>query len=364
MDWSLIIFIAVAVFFTYRGYQKGLIRSLSRLLSLLAGYIASILFIGPTSTIVASLFQLQGIVPFIIAALFLFIAGGVAVSFLFLLLGKMIPEQESTSTASSIGGAALGLGVGVVIAFVIVWTFAFVRDVRPAQQTDAITDTQKSSIENLTNRVAGKAVNSAMSMASADPEVTNLSTALVEAPAEVAFHAQRLANSNDLSALLGDSLNQSVVNSGDIAAVKKLPAFQKLVNNPDMQALAKSAGMTSESTDHATLETALAVQLVDITARVQRVQNNQRVQEILSDPEFQQKIQSNNPLELLTNSRLLELADIIFSDTAAPNNPANKETDANQTENNSPETPKQQTTIYSWTDKDGKIHYSDVEPQQ
>ena len=49
MDWSLVIFLVVVVFFTYRGYRKGLLRSLSRILSLLAGYITSILYAGRVS---------------------------------------------------------------------------------------------------------------------------------------------------------------------------------------------------------------------------------------------------------------------------------------------------------------------------
>ena len=364
MDWSLIIFLVIVAFFAYRGYKKGLVRSLSRVLSLLGGYLASILFTGQVAAIVASLFQLRGIVPFIIAALFLFIAGGVIVNFLFLLVGKLIPEKENPSAGSSIAGATLGLGVGFVVALIIVWTFTFARDVRPDQQTATPGETQKSSIESLSNQIVGKAVNTALSMTSAEPEVIDLSTALVEAPAEFALQAQRLASSNDLNTLLSDSRNQAVLNSGDVAALQKLPAFQQLVKNPDMLALANSAGMTTEPGDTAAVETALASQLIDIWGRMQRVQNNRRVQEILSDSEFQQKIQSNNPLDLLTNARLLELADIIFSDSVAPDNDTDKAADSTQPDNNLQQTPKKQTTIYSWTDKNGRIHYSDVEQEQ
>ena len=50
---------------------------------------------------------------------------------------------------------------------------------------------------------------------------------------------------------------------------------------------------------------------------MQRVKNDARVQEIVSDPQFQQKLQSGNPLDLLTDLRLLELANIIFADPEA-----------------------------------------------
>ncbi len=364
MDWSLIIFITVVAYFAYRGYQKGLLKSLSRVLSLLAGYVASIIFTGQTADIVGSVFELQGIVTFVIAALFLFIAGGIAVSFLFLLIGKLLPEKETPSAASSLGGAALGSGVGVAIAFIIVWTFAFVRDIRPEIETVASVETEMSSIENLTNQVAGKVVNTAMSLTSAEPEITKLSTALVKAPAEVALQAKRLASSNDLSALLGDPRNQAMLNSGDVKAVQKLPAFQQLMNNTDMLALAKSAGMLSEPADTGGVEVALAGQLVDIWGRMQRVQNNSRVQEILADPEFQQKIQSNNPVDLFTNARLLELADIIFSDTATPGNTTDKTASSVQSESSLPAVPKKPTRIHSWTDKEGVMHFTDVDPEQ
>ena len=57
MDWSLIIFVVVVLFFGYRGYRKGLLRSLSRVLSLLAGYVAAILYATHVSSLLESKFQ-------------------------------------------------------------------------------------------------------------------------------------------------------------------------------------------------------------------------------------------------------------------------------------------------------------------
>jgi len=363
MDWSLIIFIVVVVFFAYRGYKKGLLKSLSRVLSLLAGYIAAILYTGQVFAIVESQSQLQGIVAFVIASLVLFFGAAMAVSFLFWLLQILWPANDTPSAVSSYGGATLGSVVGVIVAIAIVWTFAFMRDMRPAEGVAAVADTNNSRIEILASRAAGKAVNTAMSLGSAEPEVTSLSTALVEAPAQITQQAQRLAGSDDLKALLNDSQNQAVLNSGDVKAVQKLPAFHKLANNPDMLALTKSAGMLDQSGKNtAASQAALASQIVDIWARMLRVKNDRRVQEILNDPEFQQKIQSGNPVDLLTNARLLELADIIFSDSAAPDQAGNNGANNIQPGSSLADPPKQKTKIYSWTDKDGRLHLTDVNP--
>ena len=120
-----------------------------------------------------------------------------------------------------------------------------------------------------------------------------------------------------------------------------------------MLALTKSAGMLDESTDNAdTVETTLARQLTSIWLRMQRMKNDQRVQEILEDPEFQRKIQSGNPLDLLTNAKLLELADIIFEDNG-------DEGIVEPGEGKPPNVSKENKTVYSWTDENGRIHYSD-----
>ncbi len=354
MDWSLIIFIAVTAFFSYRGYRKGLLKSLSRVLGLLAGYIAAILYSSQTSIVVGNQTPLHGITAIITASAMLFFTAAFAVAVVFWMIGKVLPQRDNNSTSSSIGGALVGLPTGLIVAVIIVWLFVFLRDMQPQVRITEHKGLQKSPIENITRHVASKAVKTALSLAKAEPEIAKLGAAMVESPADIAQQAQRLAGSNNLSTLLGDPKNQNVLNSGDVEAVKQLPAFQQLVNNPDMLALSKSAGMLDESTDNTdAMEAALATQLTDIWGRMQRVKNDQRIQAILEDPEFQQKIQSGNPVDLLTNTRLIELADIIFED---------KSEDAIAESDDSNSSIKEK-TIYSWTDENGKVHYSDKAPE-
>jgi uncharacterized membrane protein required for colicin V production len=318
VDVSLVLFIVVVAFFAYRGYQKGLLRSLSRIFSLLAGYTASILFTEQVSALLTSQFQLQGMVSFIAAALGLFIAGGIAVSIVFHLIEKLLPVSETPSTASSCGGLATGLMVGAIVAITAVWAFTFVRDFSGSTALDKLAPSEQSKIETMANRIAGKAVTTAMSLGSVNPEVIRISAAIIEAPADISLHAQQLISSGDLQALLSDPRNQSVLDSGDVKALQQLPAFQQLVNNPDFLALAKAAGMLSDdAAGDRPPETILATRMIEIWERMQRVKNDARVQKILSDPQFQQNVQSGNPLDLLTDPRLLELANIIFTDPVA-----------------------------------------------
>lgn len=361
MDFSLIIFIVVVVFFVYRGYKKGLLKSLSRILSLLAGYIASFLYTKQVSIIVESQYHLPGLAVFISVALVLFFGAGIIVSLLFWLIGKSMPEKQSASVASSFGGAGVGLVVGVIVGFTLVWTFAFVRDMSPTTQTQVHALTSPSMIEGLAGRAASTAIGGAMSVVSAKPEVANLSVALIESPVELTQQVKRLTQSNDLKNLFSNVDNQAVLNSGSVEVVQKLPAFQRLVKNPDMQALVKSAGMRSVSANNtAAVETELASQVIDVWGRVQRVKRNPRVQAIFGDPEFQQTIQSDNPLTLFTDARLLELMDIIYSDEAVSGT-AEIEINGPQPTTTAVQTkPKEKAKLNRWVDKDGRTHYSNV----
>ncbi len=361
MDWPLVLFFAVLAFFAYRGYKKGLLRSLSRVLSLLAGYTASILFSEQVSGILASRFELEGIVSFIAAGLGLFFAAGIAVSIVFWIIAQLLPARESPSMASSLGGMTVGSMVGAIVAITVVWSFAFVRDFSSNPEVDALAQTDRSKIETLASKVAGKAVNTAMSLGSVNPEVARMSAAMIEAPAEISQHVKRLMSSTDFQALLADPKTRAALESGDTDALRQLPAFQQLVKNPDFLALAESTGMLTDVAEGTGPSDAiLATRMTDIWGRVERVKNDARVQEILGDPEFQQKVQSGNPIDMLTNPRLMELANIIF---AEPESSDGENLNTSHSESNTPQSPQKKTKIYSWTDDKGQIHISDIKPE-
>ncbi len=361
MDWSLLVFLVVILFFAYRGFRKGLLKSIGRILSVVAGYACAILYSGQVSGIIESEFQLQGILAFITASLLLFFGAGMLVGLLFWLLEKLLAGDGKVSTASSIGGAVVGLGTGLLLAIVVVWAVAFIRDARPLEGPGTSVAKEPSKIEMLANRAAGKAVGSAMSLGSANPEVAKLGAALAESPAEIVQRAQRLAQSEDMSALLNDPRSRVALDSGDPEAVRKLPAFQKLINNDDMRALADATGLMDEAAaDNQPMDAAVATQLTDIWIRAQRAKNDPRVQAILADAEFQQSIRSGNPLDLLGNEKLIEIANIIFSDEAGP---ASVEQGAGNGQSGSVLQPAENVKkLYKWTDDNGRTYYSDVKP--
>lgn len=357
MDLSLIIFLIVTAFFIYRGFRNGFLKSFSRVIGLAAGYVVVIFFIRPLAGYLQSQTGLEGFIPLILAGTVLFIGTSIIVSILFSIIGKLLPKQESPSNASAFGGAGIGLLTGLLVATIAVWGLNYVREMNQVKTAgdQPVESTNTSFIGQFASKAAGKAVSGALTLADAQPEVSRLSGALMESPAELTQQVKRLSSSVDLQALLGDPKNQAVLNSGNINAVQQLPAFKRLMQNPDMQQLAKTAGLTDGTADDSTNQTELATKFSDVWQRIQHVKNNPRFQAIINDPEFKDQVQSGNPVTLLGNSQLMELTDIIFSDEATPKAPV---------EEFAPAKPQKPAKVYSWKDDKGRIHYSDKNPDR
>jgi uncharacterized membrane protein required for colicin V production len=350
LSWSLLILIVVILLFAWRGFRSGFVKSLGRVCAVLAGYAAAILFSGPLSAWVEMQFGLHGLVAFIAASLTLFLGAGFGVLLIVALLRRYVFRGDDISTASAVGGGVVGALVGCLLAVVVVWSFAFVRDMRLTETTASTAIESPSGVEALANRLAGGAVSAAMGAASVTPEVARLGGALAASPVEVTQRAQRLMASAEFQALIRDPRNQRLLDSGKAKLVQRLPAFRALAATPDMLALAEMAGLA----DGGDTEAELARLFTDSWGRAQRVKNDPRAQAILADPEFRAALDSGNPVTLLTNPQLLELADIMFAEEAAAK--VSDQLLAGETESSPAQEP---TQIYQWTDSSGRIHYSD-----
>jgi len=351
MDWSLITFAVVILLFAWRGFRGGFLKSLGRVFTVLTGYAAALLYSGPLSSWIEIQFGGQGVVAFISASLTLFLVAGFAMMLIFTLLRRYLFPGDDISTTSALGGGFIGALVGALLAIAIVWSFAFVRDMKSSVTIEPTASEHSSGIETLANRLTGSAISAAMNAGSVTPEVAHLSGALAAAPAEAMQRIQRLMNSTEFLALMQDPRNQRLLDSGNAELVQQLPAFRALAVNPDLLALAELAGLADDD-----LEPKFARQLTDTWGRAQQIRNDSRVQVILADPEFKAALDSENPVDLLTNHQLIELADIIFADEATATTPDQPTAGARTASS-----PKEPAEIHQWTDSSGRIYYSDQE---
>lgn len=392
MHITTIIFFALLAFFTWRGYQKGFIGSITRVLGWIVAYPAAIVFTKPTAKLIMQHTALDGLLVYFIAGSAIFLLVSFLVSLLLNLLAKLIPETDATQVGSRIGGASIGVLMGALVGLLVVYAIGLVLTpkVQPIQNeqtvdlslTDSNSDnanrapatgvphvrdlakSNDSFIEASAKKLIGNAAATAVDLALDDKTTTQITKAFVENPQSMLTHVQQVANDGQMKNLMADEKIQSILNTGDTRALMRDPAFKELMNNPSVQALMSQSDVNSDAGSQAAAE-----KMVQAWNRVQTIKHDPRVIAIISDPEFQQQLNSSNKLPLMMNPKLNQLTEIIFSSETMPANGmgnyqiqdinAAATNTASTTNKESGEDSKPATTIYRWTDENGQVHYSD-----
>lgn len=392
MHITTIIFFALLAFFTWRGYQKGFIGSITRVLGWIVAYPAAIVFTKPTAKLIMQHTSLDGLLVYFIAGSAIFLLVSFLVSLLLNLLAKLIPESDATQVGSRIGGAGVGVLMGALVGLLVVYAIGLVltpkaQSLQQAQVSDTspventannissvpatgvphVRDLAKSNdsfIEASAKKLMGNAAATAVDLALDDKTTTQITKAFVENPQSMLTHVQQVANDGQMKNLMADEKIQSILTTGDTNALLRDPGFQNLMNNPSVQALMSQSDVKSEAGAQAAAE-----KMVQAWSRVQTIKHDPRVIAIISDPEFQQQLNSSNKLPLMMNPKLNQLTEIIFNSETTPANgmgnyqvrdmnEANTNTEP-ATNNSADDDAKPATTIYRWTDESGQVHYSD-----
>jgi hypothetical protein len=155
-----------------------------------------------------------------------------------------------------------------------------------------------------------------------------------------------------------------MLTTGDVHGLMRNQDFQALMNNPHMKALMTQSDVASEKGAQAAAE-----KMVAAWSRVNQIKHDPRIIAILNDPEFQQQLNAPNKLPLMMNPKLNQLTEFIFSDAppithGAHNVQIQDITQGINNKNTIPTTSEKQddkppTTVYRWTDDEGRTHYSD-----
>ena len=400
MHLTSIVFFAVLAFFTWRGYQKGFIGSITRVLGWIVAYPAAIVFTKPVAKILMQHTALDGLIVYFIAGSAIFLLVSLLVSLLLNFLATLIPETDATQIGSKIGGASVGVLMGALVGLLVVYAIGLVltpkaqpveqeyvseqastdnsinsdnRERAPATNVPHVRDLGKSNdsfIEASAKKLMGNAAGAAVNLALDDKTTTQITKAFVEDPQSMLTHVQQVTNNGQMKELMADEKIQSILTTGDTNALMRAPGFQELMNDPSVQAL-----MSQSDVDSAEGSQAAAEKMVQAWSRVQTIKHDPRVIAIISDPEFQQQLNSSNKLPLMMNPKLNQLTEIIFSNESTPANGMGgyqvqdidaegntnrvSVTDESTNKNPTDDDSKPKATIYRWTDENGRVHYSD-----
>lgn len=362
MTISWLVFAVILLFCVYRGYRQGIFGVLSRLLGLVASYAVSILYYESAARLLQEHTAMQGMVAYVVGGISLFLVASMIFSGLFWLLQKFVFNRWKNSTFSVTSGAALGLALGVFWGLLAVFTVSYINDMllqkEGGQQKQATKSAaEKNYIETLAHQFVGKIVEQIATKSAVEPTVAKLGVALVKEPQKVMQQLQSLSNNSEVKALFNNPQNQNVLRNADPDAIAQLPEFKKLIKNAEFKQLMSTAGIQSDNT--AEYERQVAAQFGDVWQRLDAVKTNERVVEILSDDNFKQQLQSQNPAVLLSDQRFMELVNILFAVETDSKEPVNTQSDKKDNRNSQPS----EKVIYEWTDAQGQKHFSDKEAQ-
>jgi|GEM_PF-596546 len=420
MSLTTIVFIVILLFFTWRGYQKGFIGAISRVLSFVVAYPAAIFFTKPFANFLRSYIGLDGLLLFLIAGCTIFLTVSLAVTLLLNAIARLIPQTQFTETSSKIGGTFFGLVIGSVFGLIAVYIVDIVVKPKTATPEYAVTQSKNTPstseadaeaikkyvvaegkpfnistdtfIDTTAKKMVSNAASTAVAIITNDKASSQITKTITQDPQATLGHVQNMTNDGEFKALLNKPEFQAELNRGNVETLMRNKDFQNLMRNPDMQAIISADGddSTDKSGEHAAAE-----KMIQAWKKVSTLKNDPRVIAIVQDEAFQAQLNSPNKLALLMNPKMRELTEIIFNPTTdtltyagetipATENGSGREnekvrytieditngSDQNNSEveaenNETTPTSKQQAEeateqkLYRWTDENGKVHFSD-----
>lgn len=418
MSMTTIAFIIILAFFTWRGYQKGFVGAITKVLSFIVAYPAAIFLTKPFATLLRTYTGLDGLLLFLVAGSTIFLTVSLLVTLLLNGLARLTPTNEFTKTGSQIGGASFGIIFGSVVGLIVVYVIDIVvkpnhsttpqiasnattnnmaqGDAKTHQQSDEEAEAIKkyvvaegapvndSFIDTTAKKMISTAASTAVGIITSDKATTQITKTITNDPQAMLNHVQNMTNNGELKQLLNKPDFQAELNSGNVASLMQNEDFQELMQNPDMQAIIASDDNTVGDKSS---EQAAAEKMIQAWQKVATLKNDPRVLNIVSDPAFQAQLNSPNKLPLLMNPKMRELSELIFSNNANTviSNQATKtsttknaithyvveditdnvkhvdinDSNAEKISATDKKAEEHEEKLYRWTDENGKVHFSD-----
>ncbi|HOY22450.1 MAG TPA: CvpA family protein [Cellvibrio sp.] len=404
-----IIFIVILAFFIWRGYQKGFVGAISRVLSFIVAYPAAIFLTKPFANILRAYTGMDGLILYLVAGCTIFLVASLLVTLILNFLASLAPSNSITETGSKIGGVVFGAIIGGVFGLIAVYLIDLV--LKPAapvianQQEqkspsapsaeeaesikqyvvdggepvkESVSNSKESFIDSAAKKLVSTAASTAVGIITSDKGSSQLTKTLTKDPQAMLNHVQNMTNNDEVKKLLSDPEFQAELNHGNVESLMQNKDFQQLLKNPDMQAIISSEDSSDKSTEQVAAE-----KMIQAWQKVVPLKTDQRVLDIVNDQAFQAQLNSPNKLPLLMNPKMRQLSEIIFSDeseyetkkpgkTISTGQKSNvhytleditqgtgekaKEKSLSDTHKRE-EQPEEK--VYRWTDENGKVHYSD-----
>jgi uncharacterized membrane protein required for colicin V production len=355
MDYSLVIFAFFVLYSGYRGYKRGAMRLISNFVSLLAAYIGAYLFAEPFSELLAGFLPIQGLLAKVVGGVALFILISTLVSALFsALINKTKKNNEGKiGIIQSTTGGLLGAVMGVFIGFFFTWFFITLQTIYLTKTRATIAPETK--FQSLAKRVISSGVKKAIIGTTNQTDLANATVEILSNPAENISRFKRLSDSGVIRKFFSDNSTRMALNSRNAKRVMQQTSFQQLMLQTDLVSFLQQIGLSKDSAE---FQKQAAIKITTLWNQINQVSDNPEFIRLTNDPQIRKMIQQGNFVSMLNDEKIAKLLNIIISAKI----PEITFTDVTKTKQSST-LPKEQDKIYRWTDKEGRIHYSDKKKQ-
>lgn len=392
---NLLIVVASVVFFSYKGYRKGLLNTILGIVGLAVAYVVSFAYGSALVQYIAN----TGVNPAL--SLLGYPALFFGVTTVFSLIPHFIPDNYAERLGLKKQGAALGAVIGIVVGLVAVWGLGFVTSVSATRSIDSVSTSsvadiiaqekglregetinlpkapygkrasrQKDVIALAADKLVSKTVEvsvAAVSNSESDLQAKTMA-AVMKNPAAVLGGAQQVMQSPELKNFWSSPEAQYMMATNDLEALTQNQDFQQLMAKPGFNSMAEAfAEELSPEQQAQGVDKFVASQMTYTWQRMQTIQNSPEVQALATDPEIQALVAEGNPMKLLTHPKIQSLVKLV---TQAPHNPESidytqfvqQPFDAPREAVNAQQQqrkPARKVPIYKWVDDSGQIIYSE-----
>lgn len=390
-------------FFAWRGYRRGVLRTLQRLLSILAAYMACYFFTETLANFFKTAFALNVVLSYLASAALLL----VGVSFIVNLLLSLLITQLETNQADDKkleydpdadeesprhpAGLAVGVLLGSFFGLFTVWLAGITLDAMTlnSQGAAALVARTPDPLRKMAGAMVGGAVGYAVEYKTGEQSLApNVAAHLIADPVVTSQMIADVSRSEELKQFFSDPSVRVLMQENKVDELQSHPTFQKLMSSAQTRSFLEILGSTVKDSSGPSADARAAQLLTEMYQKARRVKSDPRFMALSQKPEFQQLLRNPSPAELLTNPLVKELGDIVFSDTdtgqlqgrdlvIAEGREQNFEAVAKpqwetvQTAEPEPGTvaaddelppTEEGNVIYRWTDEYGQKHFSQTKP--
>lgn len=311
MSLSLGAFVVVLLIYCIYGLKKGFLSTLGSLASLIIAYAAAFIFIKPVAQFFQRVTAVDGLAVYALSGLIIFTLVSLAVTAIFNSAQRVI-EGPELSIASRVGGLILGAALGSVLGLIAVYAVDLMAEARrPASAHE--TQINPTPLEQTARNLIGKAVGHLARFIY--PEAAPFAVSFVQSPITISKSLHNLATAPELQQILKDDRHQQLLEAGNAQAFVHTPEFVEIMSSKDMQVLLRDAKLVPEGVR---AEEVVAQTLVEAWQGLDKIRQDPRVLAIMKDPEFQNKLQTNNTLALMNDPKTAELLNAFLQAMAKP----------------------------------------------